>query len=69
MMTVIGEGFVQPGAGQGGGWQVLVHSAQLPLQQVEAQAPGHGGVALTSHAGTGGNGFAHGQREVVEGKL
>ncbi|MNP20308.1 hypothetical protein D3C76_1128740 [compost metagenome] len=59
MMAVIGERLVQPGVGQGRGRQVLVNAPYLPLQEVEGQAAGHGGVALAAHASTGGNGFAH----------
>ena len=69
MMAVFGEGFVQPGAGQGRGGQVLVNAAQLSLQQVETQAPGHRGVALASDASAGGDGFTHRQREIVERQL
>ena len=68
-MAVFGEGFVQPGAGKRRGGQVLIDSAQLPLQQVEAQAARHGSVALMAYPGAGGDGFARGQRQVIQGQL
>src|SRR5690606_37276432 len=39
------------------------------LQQIEAQPPGHGLVALAAFTGAGGDGFAERQTEVVAGKL
>src|SRR5690606_36571105 len=62
------EGLAQPGAGQRGGGQVVVAAAQLALQQVEGQAPGHGLVALAAYPRAGGDGFAQGQGEVVAAK-
>lgn len=64
--AVVGEGFVEPGAGQRWRGQIVVDAAQLALQYVEPQAAGHGGVALAADAGAGGDGFAEGQGEVVE---
>ena len=69
MLAVLGEGAVQPGAGQGRRWQVLIHATHLALQQVEGQSSGHGGVALTADARTRGNGFAHRQCEIVDREL
>jgi len=63
------EGLVQPGHRQRWGGQVIITLALLALQQVEAQATGHRGVALAAHAGAGGDGFTQWQAEVVQRKL
>ncbi|MCY1449586.1 hypothetical protein D9M71_663360 [compost metagenome] len=63
------EGLLQPGHGQRWGRQVFVSLALLALQQVEAQAAGHRGVALAPHAGAGGDGFAQRQAQVVQRQL
>ncbi|MNF81861.1 hypothetical protein D3C84_641520 [compost metagenome] len=39
------------------------------MQQVEAQAPGHGGVTLASDTGTSGDRFTHWQCEIIQRQL
>ena len=69
VLTVVGEGLLQPGAGQRWCRKIVIAVAQLPLQQVETETPGHGLIPLAAYTVACGYGFAERQAEVVEVQL